>query len=158
MIWFDRAPTEYRHILDEALRIIPPKVFETISPRFMCGANPSFVGLHYVEETYGYSLASTCHTCFPWHTSDKEPRVVLPRIYARADMVGVVIHEVGHLFDFATGFTLEAPETTQYSQTNRLERVAEAFETLLRPESRDLREQTEADAFWPLREAVFGCA
>lgn len=119
----------------------------------MCGANPAFVGLHYYESSNGYSLATTCHAVFPVHSSDSQPRVVLPRMYAN-DMVAVAVHEIGHLFDFATGFTLEAPETTLYSETNRLERIAEAFETILIPPFRWLREYTEAESFRPLRTAM----
>jgi hypothetical protein len=150
---FDRAPTEYRHILDEALRIIPPKVFESITPRFMCGVDPAFVGLHHYDKTGAASYARTCHAVFPWHSSDGEPRVVLPTIYKK-NMVEVAIHEVGHLFDFATGFSLEAPETTWYSKTNRLERIAEAFETILMPPSGKWRDYSESEAFRPLRTAM----
>lgn len=160
--YFSRVPMGLRPALEEARRLIPREVSRVSDPRFLCGVSPHFVGLHYEDMTTnwplvadrGWTYENCAHASFAHRTSDDRPTIVLPRPDLYRDPVGTILHECGHLFDEATGFHLDAPETTEYSRSNRLERVAEAFELILRPPTGLWEEFCRGEAMRPLRTAM----
>lgn len=156
---FDRCPSEFLPVVDAARALIPPAVARLVEPQFLCGISPSFVGLHRfkVVEYEGITVSydESAHASLASRSPDGRGRVVFPDLSVYPDPVATILHEIGHLFDEATGFGFEAPATTPYSRTNRRERFAEAFELLLRPPSTIWRELMEhAESMRPLRELV----
>lgn len=161
MDWFDRVPMVYRPALETARSMLPQKVVETAPLRFLCGVSPLFVGLHGYDDTGdGRSYADTAHACYPYHTSDGYPRVVLPYDHAVVSrsldwQTMIYVHEIGHIFDWATGFSVTPPETTWYSKVSRGEAFAEAFSMMVHPTYADQygwSETIEAESFRPFRE------
>ena len=150
----------YRPIIERARGLLPPLVAETVADHFLCGIDPRFVGLHSYQDEYVFhektwTYAQLAHACFSFNSADRVPRVVFPDLAGyRANPVATVVHEVGHLFDEATGFAIDPPETTEYSRTNRYERFAEAFEMILMPSSGEWELFMEAESFRPLRSAM----
>jgi hypothetical protein len=152
----------FRPAVEEALSLVPPRVRQLIEPRFLCGVSPRFVGFHEYDmsQTYpaiaaaGWTYDNCPHACFALGTPDEKPTVVLPRPDLCGDPVGVLLHEYGHLFDEATRFHLDVPETTAYSRTNRMEAVAEAFQLVLKPESALWDDYMHCEAMRPLRDEM----
>lgn len=153
----------WRPLLEEARRYVPPRMAEAVQPKFLIGFSPKFIGLHsheptelgpeYAETVGAWTYDDMAHACCPPFF---DPVIVMPKpaLY-RDQAVGTLLHEWGHLFDAVTGYSLEAPVTTPYSKTNRRERIAEAIETVLVPPSGAWEDYVAAEAFRPLREALF---
>lgn len=157
--YFDRVPMSFRPLLEAGLDLIPDRVRQIAHTRFLCGVDPLFVGLHDVRDTGdGRSYRDTAHACYPWHVPDGKPTIVLPAGFVEREhpewQVYVVVHEYGHIFDWATGFQLDPPGSTPYSNKNRQERVAEAFAMTLAPISGAWKSYMEAEAFRPFREVM----
>lgn len=162
MSWFDRVPLSARPLVEAARDIIPEQVHAVVQPWWLIDVSPHFVGLHrfkpadlgaeYAQAVGDWTYDDLAHCCF---FDGGRPVVVFPRpeLYEGQE-VGTLVHEYGHAFDFATGFTLDCPVTTAYSKVSRAERIAEAFETLLLPPSGAWQEYMQAEAFRPLREAM----
>lgn len=154
---FARVPIRHRAAVEEALSLVPPSA-RILEPRFLVGVSPVYVGLHNYREVAGYDglTYDVCaHACFSFHTPDGVPTIVFPDPDLYPDPVSTLLHEYGHLWDEATGFSVDAPETTPYSRTNRLERIAEAFEALCKPLDGELPEgYLEAESFRPMRAAM----
>lgn len=156
---FDRVPPAFRPVIGAARELLPASVLERVPARFLCGVDPCWVGLHSYRDTDdGRSYSDTAHACYPWHVANARPMIVLPNAprcnrHGR-DLIDTVLHEYGHILDWSTHFELEAPETTDYSRTSRIERIAEAFQLILRPPSEEWREYVGAEGFRPLRAAM----
>jgi hypothetical protein len=154
--YFDRVPSRYGSAIEAAWSLLPEKVTEIVHPHFLCGVHPNFVGLHAFDacDEEGYirerGYGSVAHACFSFHSADRVPRVVLPV----EKSVDVIVHEIGHLFDEATGFRLKPPVTTAYSLTNSYELVAEAFQLVLTPPSGAWLDYVSSESFRPFREAM----
>jgi len=112
--------------IGEALEMFAPWKPPT---QFFVGRDPLFAGLHDIEDTDdGRSYRTIAHACYPWNISGPASRrqatIVLP---TSADLdVVVVVHELGHILDWATGFSCDVEPVTRYGQTNREEAFAEA--------------------------------
>lgn len=158
MNWWSRVPMRWRPAIEEARSLIPEPVRRLVEPTFLVGIQPSFVGLHSlgpIPAKYGatgWTWQNVAHACFAFQFG--EPIIVFPRPDLYWNPVGTILHEWGHLLDEVTGFALEVPITTPYSQIDRRERVAEAFEILLKPPSGAWEDYIQAEAFSPLREVV----
>lgn len=157
---FSRVPLYWRPTIEAARALIPIDVALLIEPRFLVCESPRFVGLHYQDmaanfphiAASGYTYEHCAHACFTGATPDGRQTVVFPDPTLYPDPVGTVVHEIAHLWDEATGFTADAPESTNYSRSNRYERIAEAFKMIVKPASGDWREWSESDeALRPMR-------
>lgn len=160
MSGFDRVPPAYREAIEIARAWLPPAVKE-LPVRYLCGANPNFVGLH-DHEGIAYQGRTLYYREVP-HV-DLSPVdggaavIVIPtRAVARPEWI---VHEHGHVFGRAHP-EHEPPITTEYSQwrqddeTN--ERASEALELLFsidRWQWGDWEEMLAAEIFRPFREAV----
>lgn len=149
MSLFDRAPADYKPLIEAGWAKLTPRMRRELTPRFLCGVDPRFAGLHYYEGRGTY--AWNPHCCFTFHTPDRHQRIVIPTLDERVDMI---VHEAAHMFDEITHFELDAPITTAYSRTNRRERIAEAIEEMLMPRSGQWDAYMRGEQFRPLRHAI----
>lgn len=137
---FSRVRTGYREAIGEALALTAHLDMPT--PRFLCGTDPGFVGLHDGDPAL-YRIWA--HYASPDHHQDLLPRsqraptIVIPHLYPDVSLglspVDTVVHEIGHAYHDRIGWDLDACEwiTTDYSSTNAWERFAEAFMLTLSP-------------------------
>lgn len=143
---FDRVPAQFKPVIEVARAFLTPQVSEMCQPRFLCGTDPRFVGLHryttadlvasdarYDDWVQDYDYDVLAHALYGTASPDGKATICFPKLESYSDPVGTVLHEWGHLFDEVTGFVCDVPETTAYSSVNRRERFAEGFARLLRP-------------------------
>jgi hypothetical protein len=161
--YWDRAPIRWRSALELARFALPPTVARTVNPRFLIGVSPRFVGLHNSDMAEmwpnvaadGWTYDNCAHACYTTGTPDTVPTVVIPQpdLYAHC-IVDTLLHEIGHIYDEATGFSVTPPATTPYSRENRQEAFAEAFALIIRPPTSEWDAYMRAEAFLPLRALI----
>lgn len=153
MNYFDRVPAEFKPLLETSLALIPAKVREAIQPQFLCGISPHFVGLHNsgAEERDGRRQSDVLA-----HAHRKRDRwvIVYPDIRTYPDPINTVLHEYGHMYDAATGWQADVPETVEAWRQDRRESFAWLFELLLSPPSRYWRERCASEQMRPFRELI----
>lgn len=136
-------------VIDEALAILPPGLASMLlaETHLFLGADPIFSGLHAgfseaARSAFGYTgpvaYGSVAHCCYPWHV---DVRVEHPVIVIPLDCPpSTIVHELGHVLDWLTGFEIEFEPCTAYAQINRMEAFAEAFESWFIPPNWDRAE------------------
>lgn len=148
---FDRAPGDYKPLIEAGWSLLTPTMKRELTPRFLCGVDPGFVGLHRYQKTRdGRSYSGTAHACYQHHTADGQQRIVLPHMVR----VKTIVHEAAHMYDEVTHFELDAPETTAYSTTKRAERIAEAIRMILYPPTSEWAAFVSTESFRPLRQMI----
>lgn len=159
--FFARCPGIFKPVIETARELIPPRVRNLVDPRFLCGVDPRFVGLHhytladqpdYAEWSGEWDYDRLAHACYT-HIVGRQT-IVFPSLDVYKDPIEVVLHEWGHLYDEATHFEFDAPESTRYSNTNRAERFAEAFSILIRPTTGEQDEWANGEKTRPFRDLV----
>jgi hypothetical protein len=122
----DRIPDgRWRSALEAVRAILGPFSWLIDETRWVCGADPLFIGLHrFATITDGRSYRDTAHACYPHHLDGASaPTVVLPLPVAPA----VIVHELGHVLDWRIGAAHTAHPIDAYAALNRREAFAEAF-------------------------------
>ncbi len=95
--------------------------------------DPIASGLHRFHDAgYGRSYRDTSHVCYPWHIDGHADRRLATVVAigepggTRLDVTDMV-HELGHIVDWMTGFSRDCTPVSWYAETNRAEAFAEAF-------------------------------
>lgn len=126
-----RCHNRYRtDAITAGLEQIPEPMLPLVEhARFVCGADPVFIGLHGHEVTIdGRSYRGTAHCCYPFHIVNGEQvsTVVLPLEVEP----WTVVHELGHVLHERLAFdasTMGLTPVTSYAALNDHEAFAEAF-------------------------------
>lgn len=175
----ERVPAAYRPSIEAARAIVDRHVSRPYAwPRFLCGVDPAFAGLHHFDIDDAYrdhvedavaTYADIAHCCWPEHLagrprSDRRTTIVLPPSHPRSERaVETVVHELAHAIDVDSGRIglleqgtggFRLPATTPYSRMDAAEEFAEALEILLAPPSADWVARLAAPDFDALRELV----
>lgn len=175
----ERVPAAYRPSIEAARAIVDRHVSRPYAwPRFLCGVDPAFAGLHQHDLDDAYldvanpgvaTYADIAHCCWPDHLpdrprSDRRTTIVLPPSHPDSpNAVRNVIHELAHAIDVDSGRIrllergtggFRLPATTPYSRFDAAEEFAEALEILLAPPSADWIARLAAPDFDALRELV----
>lgn len=176
----ERVPAAYRPSIEAARALLDRHVSRPYAwPRFLCGVDPAFAGLHdfdlsdgyreYAEDADDATYAEIAHCCWPEHLagrprSDRRTTIVLPPSHpGSVNAVRNVVHELAHAIDRDSGRIglleqgrggFRLPATTPYSLFDAAEEFAEALEILLAPPSADWTARLADPAFDPLRELV----
>ena len=119
-----------------ALGLLPGDLRRRLENVSLFEGDPVFAGLHHFQEaSFGRSYRDTAHVAYPFHqphlpADRRETTLVFPEARSRDpwSAVGTLVHELGHVLDEQTGFSLAVPGVTEYGETDRYEAVAEAFQ------------------------------
>lgn len=99
--------------------------------------DPIFSGLHHFTDTFdGRSYRDTAHTCYPWHIDGPADRRLTTIVFPRSPTntmydVHTAVHEMGHVIDYAYGFSRICTPVSSYAESNRSEAFAEAVTSYL---------------------------
>lgn len=133
-----RIAPGYREAIDYAWGLIPAGITDRIHPHFLTGVDPRYVGLHDWPGIGQWSSSQVAHAnCVP------RPVVVLPLPFREMErlywndpgLTDTIIHELGHILDYALPWRPTIPAVSEYGETNGVEAFAEAFSAwVLRPD------------------------
>jgi hypothetical protein len=123
--------SDFRASIAEAWRVVPERIGDRLRfAHFVTGSDPVWIGL---EDDLvfddGRPLIHTSHCSYPWHTNDRSTTIVLAAAERERFVVdpSLVVHEIGHVLDYALGFSHTAQPVSDYAKVNRQEAFAESF-------------------------------
>lgn len=129
---FNATSFEWNESIQYAFSLIPERLHRFMEQAWFLGMDPVAWGVHeYENANLGRSLRNTCHVMYPAWLRDKSlglPAVMLCGREPRREKPWIVVHELGHVLDWAIEF--ERPNmtpTSWYAGLNTYETFAEAF-------------------------------